>query len=40
MDTSLDRPILAENRREHPPKQIEWNLNSRLLEYAVLTNGS
>lgn len=36
---SLDRPIVVKNQREYPPEQIEWYLNSSLLNYAILTNG-
>ena len=36
---SLDRPTVVNNQREYPPEQIEWYLNSSLLDYAMLTNG-
>lgn len=36
---SLDRPAVVNARREYPPEQIEWYLNSSRLDYAILTNG-
>jgi hypothetical protein len=35
----LDRPTKNQNKREYPPEQIEWYLNSSKLSYGILTNG-
>lgn len=35
----LDRPSKNQNKREYPPEQIEWYLNSSNLSYGLLTNG-
>ncbi len=35
----LDRPTKNQHKREYPPEQMEWYLNSRNLSYGILTNG-
>ena len=35
----LDRPLFVNNRREYPPEQIEWYLNSSRCPFGILTNG-
>ena len=35
----LDRPSFVNNRREYPPEQIEWYLNSSHCPFGILTNG-
>lgn len=35
----LDRPTKNQHKREYPPEQMEWYLNSSNLSYGILTNG-
>jgi len=35
----LDRPTKNQSKREYPPEQMEWYLNSSNLSYGILTNG-